>query len=746
MLRRLAPLPVALALLGAVAALPAHGDGLSTANPPAGLPSGVPAAALAPEPTLPTPAPTVWPFPDAFPRTMGTGRTVPGAVEWTDFMYDDHGAKGVPRSFPIAGLAPTAGTYEYSGPKADKNGADLFRIGMGEDAAATYWRVDWTTLEDPDEPIASFGLDTAPAADTVPNFSGPGLSTDAWPGIPGLHAQGIDEAIMLSSRGAWLVDPAGNKTALPAPTVDLGTQSFILKVPKATMPVSGPWKVWVVSGEANAAGDGFAPVDSDHGALSGQPPVFNVGFRTKGGERPFPDNYWMESGQATNLALGDVTTYSRTVHWRALRSATDSGEPQPVGFSNRWYVSSIAVGTGQGVVADGPNNPTGDTLPNYLGRVQPYNIYVPRHYQQGTPTPLTWLLHSLSEQHNQYEVLAPTFVYKACELRTSICVTPLGRGPDGWYYNEAELDFWEVWNRVAATYTLDPERTVLAGYSMGGWGTYKLGFEHPDLFANAVVLAGPPGCGARLADPAGTPVPLQITYTGTDCASDGDSTPLISNARWLPYFIGHGTEDELVPVTSAVEQANAFQTAGNQFRFELYPGMDHMAWGASDMFGSAAAHMGNLTREHRPDHITFDWYPHLDSRWQFTTGAYWIRDPQAPVDQPGLIAKVDAVSGMAGQPTHTTNLNPGISNPLDGPPVGASMEQDWVLGSTPPPTSEIDLNLSKVTALTVDVAGAGFQPGQEGILKVTTDTTVTVHTSAGDLTFQPGTAAASFLA
>jgi pimeloyl-ACP methyl ester carboxylesterase len=738
MLRRLAPLPVALALLGAVAIAPARGDGPS-ATAPAGLPSGVPAAALAPEPTLPTPAATVWPFPDAFPRTMGTGRTVPGAVEWTDFLYDDHGAKGVPRSFPIAGLAPTVGTYEYSGPKADKNGADLFRIGMGEDTANTYWRVDWTTLDDPNEPIVSFGLDTAPGADVT------GAGPEAWPGIPGLHAAGIDEAVLLSSRGAWLVDPAGNKTALPAPTVDPGTQSFILKVPKATMPVSGPWKVWVVSGEANAAGDGFGPVDSDHGALPNQPPVFNVGFR-KIADEPPASNYWMESGQAAALTAGDVTSYSRTVHWRALRTAHDTGEPQPIGLSNRWYVSSTAVGTGQGVVADGSNNPTGDTLPNYLGRVQPYAVYVPTHYQRGTPTPLTWLLHSLSEQHNQYAVLAPNFIQQVCEQRNSICVTPLGRGPDGWYYNEAELDFWEVWNRVATAYTLDPERTVLSGYSMGGWATYKLGFEHPDLFANAVVLAGPPGCGARLADPADAPVPLGVTYTGTDCATDGDSTPLISNARWLPYFIGHGTEDELVPVTSAVEQANAFRTSGNQFRFELYPGMDHLAWGASDLFGSAAAHMGNLTREHRPDHITFDWYPHLDRTWDFTTGAYWIRDPHAPVDQPGLIAKIDAVSGMTGQPTHTTNLVLGASNVADGPPVGASMEQDWVLGSTPPPNSEIDLNLSKVTALTVDLAGAGFQSAQEGVLKVTTDTTVTVHTSAGDLTFQPGTTAASFTA
>jgi hypothetical protein len=42
-----------------------------------GMPEGVPAAALRPEPRLPTPA--GWPFGEEFPRTCGTGRLAGGA-------------------------------------------------------------------------------------------------------------------------------------------------------------------------------------------------------------------------------------------------------------------------------------------------------------------------------------------------------------------------------------------------------------------------------------------------------------------------------------------------------------------------------------------------------------------------------------------------------------------------------------------------------------------------------------------
>jgi hypothetical protein len=69
-----------------------------------GMPEGVPAAALRPERALAAPA--SWPFGEDFPRTCGTGRFAGGALFWTDFLYDDHGANGVPVGIPTGGLVP----------------------------------------------------------------------------------------------------------------------------------------------------------------------------------------------------------------------------------------------------------------------------------------------------------------------------------------------------------------------------------------------------------------------------------------------------------------------------------------------------------------------------------------------------------------------------------------------------------------------------------------------------------------
>ena len=52
-----------------------------------------------------------------------------------------------------------------------------------------------------------------------------------------------------------------------------------------------------------------------------------------------------------------------------------------------------------------------------------------------------------------------------------------------------------MWADMAARYTLDPEWTAISGYSMGGYATYKLGTQFPDLFAKGQPVVGPPGQG-----------------------------------------------------------------------------------------------------------------------------------------------------------------------------------------------------------------------------------------------------------
>ncbi len=132
-----------------------------------GMPEGVPPAARRPEPQLPTPA--GWPFGEEFPRTCGAGRLAGGALFWTDFLYDDHGATGLPVGM-LKFQAPPRGTYIYPTGPASNNGADIFRAAVGLTDTDTWWRVDWNTLLDASVPIALFTFAT-----------GRGAAAEAWP-------------------------------------------------------------------------------------------------------------------------------------------------------------------------------------------------------------------------------------------------------------------------------------------------------------------------------------------------------------------------------------------------------------------------------------------------------------------------------------------------------------------------------------------------------------------------------------
>ena len=475
------------------------------------------------------------------------------------------------------------------------------------------------------------------------------------------------------------------------------------------------------------------------GALPGQPSIYNVTFRSASQEPPVANsdsitpqapgggggllraakygNFWMEDGQAAALTKGDVSAFALPVDWSALAAKKATPEPRPTGWSNRWYVSSISLG--QGVVANAATSSSGDLRPNFLGRIQPYGVYVPTSYDPAKPAPLTWVLHSLGVNHNQYSALGPKFLQGLCEQRKSICATTLGYGPDGWYFDEAENDFWSVWHSIGAAYRLDPERTVISGYSMGGYASYKLGLAYPDLFAKAMPLAGPPRCGVRIAGgvegPAGP----------GRCTTDGSTTELVPNARAVPYIIADGVLDELVPYTSVVEQVKAFDNAKLRYHFETYPTEDHLVYATQDGFSSVVSQVGNAVRTRNPGTVDYRWYPNL-SRTDLgigTTGDYWVRQPVARSGAAGALSSVLAVSGMRPEPTHTVVKHSSANVPGDPSPA-LVVDNTWQNGTTPAAKPTMTLTTGNVAQLGLDMARAGFRAGQASTIQCTTDGTV----------------------
>ena len=355
----------------------------------------------------------------------------------------------------------------------------------------------------------------------------------------------------------------------------------------------------------------------------------------------------MEDDQADTLAGGDVSKFSELIDWSALAAAQTTPEPQPIGYSTRWYMSRLSPGAGQ-VIDDGAE---GNFKPTLLERIQPYAVYVPTTYRPGDHTPLTWLLHSLEVNYNQYGAFDPQLLQQLCEARHSICATTEGFGPAGWYFNEAETDFWQVWRSLAQTYSLDAERTVISGYSMGGWASYKLAFAHPDDFAGALVLDGPLVCGVELVPGASG----AASSSDPGCAQDGQSQPFVANARWIPYVIDQTSGDELVPTTGVIALSQAFDTLGQRYDLFIHSGGDHLAFAIQDRFSDAVTALGNPVRVTNPGAFTYRWYPSLDSATlgTGTTGDYWRHGLTARDRSYGTIATIAAADAALPDPAIT---------------------------------------------------------------------------------------------
>jgi pimeloyl-ACP methyl ester carboxylesterase len=710
------------------------------------MPSDVPAAASEQPAPLPEPSSGAWPFPNAFPQTSGTSRLAGGASLWTDFVYDDYGATSPPggptSSYDNSSdLAPRHGDYVFPPGPADNNGADIFRAAVGLKGNFSYWRVDWVTLADRNVPIAEWTFDTDNNATT---------GGSSWPAAAGVTSPGIDQALLVSSRGAWLINPiTGIRTNITSNgggvTIDPASKSFIVAVPRSLLPVGGTWRVRLAAGLADASGQNFAP---PYVGNPGSPPsqsaerVYNITFRTVAQEPPDytsgltgalitaaqlalggtpigkalgadgiarseTGNFWMENDQADTLAGGDVSRFSLLVNWSGLAAGTTTPQPQPTGYSSRWYASSLHLGSGQ-VVNDGNN---GNFKPTLLERIQPYAVYVPTTYRPGHPVALTWILHSLEVNYHQYSALDPSLIQQLCQTRGSICATTEGFGPSGWYYNEAETDFWQVWHALAQSYSLNAARTAITGYSMGGWASYKLAFEHPDDFAGALVLDGPTVCGIEF-------VPGQNgnAFSDPTCSKDGESKPFIHNALWIPYVIDHTYADELVPLQGPISQAQVFDKLGQRYVLFIHTGGDHLAFAIEDRFGDAVAALGNPLRKVNPGHFTYSWYPSLDNAALGigATGDYWLSKLTARNRSYGTIATVRASDAALPDPKVTDQrFGPRlVTQPIPGSETGLS----WQLGSRPAAHRRMSLRLTDVSALTLDARSARLETGTITVL------------------------------
>jgi len=503
-----------------------------------------------------------------------------GEFLYQDFLYDDSGALGNPvTNDPRAdgnSFSKSAGTYLYPTNTAvyGNNAADFVELRVEPRATETAFRITLNTIKDSSVVGTTIAIGGTPGVlrdwPTDANVQSP---AEFFLNVHGTTTPGVVAAELLDAvTGLPVVGTA------PTASLDMTRRQITVAVPHTSWdPGTGVARLAAGVGLWDAATSSYRvpaqnPSATQPGGaqLLGSPPaLFNLAFRTDcqqedplppgtvpAGCEPMPNvqhpgavsdpAWWRDKAQAhvlgsgTLLATADISPFFANVDFNKLVSAIDDETAVPqTGPMNRILASHFEAE--QGANYSESCNTSGNACLGWLrGQLQPYSIYVPTQPQPSGGYGLTLLLHSLGANYNQFHGSANQSQFGE-RGAGSIVITAAGRGPDGWYYGYAASDTFEMWADVAARYTLDPEWTTIAGYSMGGYATYKFATQFPDLFAKAQPTVGPPGQGIWV--PPADPQPG---------GARSNTNRQLGSMRNIPILMWNGAQDELVPVASAL--------------------------------------------------------------------------------------------------------------------------------------------------------------------------------------------------
>jgi predicted esterase len=122
------------------------------------------------------------------------------------------------------------------------------------------------------------------------------------------------------------------------------------------------------------------------------------------------------------------------------------------------------------------------------GTLQPYSLYIPPAFEEGTSGLLIMLHGSGTNDERFLKGLSPLSKYDKVGM---MVVAPFARGESHMFIpEESLLDIIEVTEKLMEVFSIPQERIVLGGFSMGGTGVLGAYLKRPDLFQNLMMISG----------------------------------------------------------------------------------------------------------------------------------------------------------------------------------------------------------------------------------------------------------------
>ena len=226
-----------------------------------------------------------------------------------------------------------------------------------------------------------------------------------------------------------------------------------------------------------------------------------------------------------------------------------------------------------------------------LGKGCNVNVIVPQNYESDNLTPgkrreykVLYLLHGLSDDYSSW--LRRTSIERYLDNQGVVAVMP---DVDRSFYTDMKhgLKYWTFISEElpALIKQLFPvssraEDTYVAGLSMGGYGAFKLAFNHPERFAAAASFSG--SFENRWLEE-NNPTEYAFIFgkredlTGSEDDLMGKAKALAESGKEKPrLYMGCGTEDFLYSVN--VEYRDMLQKLGYDLTYNERPGVHNWAF------------------------------------------------------------------------------------------------------------------------------------------------------------------------
>lgn len=701
----------------------------------------------------------------------GTGRYAGGEYVWTDYPFDDDGTGSFQypgEGEPLVASEGGPGTASPRGQRYGANAADVVEVRASADDAFVHLLVRLNFLNAVDSTAVGFAIDVD---------DDPTTGAGTWPRGAAVATPGADLFVTAFGSCAYVQDASG-EVALDSigGAAAVGTDANVMELalPRSLFgdgdvvriaagaglwdPAAGAWMVPTVGTRPGRAGNAN---DRPAGAVTPRDPaIFNLLFRgdettvVSPADRGSPRTFQTDR-QNDTLLSGSTGGYVLDLDLARLGDGATGDDPMPLrrgdeGDFVRLYRSRMDA---EGVVVGG----SGGNFALYLSRYQPYAINVPACYEAGDcpwpagRAPAVLGLHGGSGSHLEAgpeasiaeggtNLYGQESTYRALEAEVApVVIRTLGRGQrPPWHRGYGEIDELEALADATARYDLDPDRRMIMGGSLGGYGTLRLASLYPELFSGAFAhcpASYENGTSARFVghvDPSGQHFTVQ---------------PIMPNLLHVPVRQASGTLDPLVPITTNHRLRDAALAAELDFGYTEYLAGGH-CWDNAEggVYPWIANHVAEMVellsrpRETRPARVRY----FVDPRQFFAgpetigvsdirdlgidyDGAYWIsgldlRD-EVVMAAAAAGAGEDVVGGVdvisRGRPgwqlsTESCGDSTGLGGELGGNPslrprvpTPHTYEcQAQIRGGDL--ANELDLTALNTRAVTVDLAAAGL--------------------------------------